>query len=639
MGAAQSRYHTVYDGWKQDPEAFWAETARSIDWISPPRRVFDPGQGAYGAWFPDATCNTAANCLDRHIAAGRGDQDAIIYDSPITGSKGRLTYAELKREVDLLAHAIRGFGLVKGDRAILYMPMVPEAAIAMLACARLGVVHSVVFGGFAAHELATRIDDATPKMILSASCGIEPGRVVQYKPLLDRAIAEAHHQVETTLILQRPQATAELMSGRDHDWAETRASLIAQDAGPIEPVAVAATDPLYILYTSGTTGKPKGVVRDNGGHMVALHWSMGALYGMEAGEVFWAASDVGWVVGHSYIVYAPLLKGCTTLIYEGKPVGTPDPGAFWRVISEYRVKVLFTAPTAFRAIRKEDSKAEHLAHHDLGGFRALFLAGERADPDTVKWAEEILKVPVIDHWWQTETGWAIAGNPLGLGVLPVKHGSPTVPMPGYEVHILDEAGKPVEAGKMGSIAVKLPLPPSCLPTLWQADERFRSSYLTEFPGYYNTSDAGYRDADGYLFIMGRTDDIINVAGHRLSTGAMEEVLASHPAVAECAVIGAKDSLKGEVPLGFVVMKSGLNTPPETVEKECVGRVRDQIGPVAAFKTAIVVQRLPKTRSGKILRGTMKKIADGDAWSMPATIDDPAILDEIAQALAAKHKAG
>ncbi|MBN8533922.1 MAG: propionyl-CoA synthetase [Rhizobiales bacterium] len=635
MASEQGGYQAVYDGWKSNPEGFWRAEAAHLDWIRAPEAIFDAKSGAYGRWFPDAICNTAANCLDRHIAAGRGDQLALIYDSPITGSGSKLTYAQLKREVDLLAHAIRGFGLEKGDRAILYMPMVPEAAIAMLACARLGVIHSVVFGGFAAHELATRIDDAKPKLILSASCGIEPGRVVAYKPLLDRAIEEASHKVETCIVLQRPQVQAELVAGRDHDWAELRDNLVTQGAGPVEAVPLQATDPLYVLYTSGTTGKPKGVVRDNGGHMVALHYSMHALYGMKPGEVFWAASDVGWVVGHSYIVYAPLLMGCTTVLYEGKPVGTPDPGAFWRVIAEHDVKVLFTAPTAFRAIRKEDPKAEHLARYDVKGLKALFLAGERADPDTVKWAEDILKVPVIDHWWQTETGWAIAGNPLGLGMLPVKHGSPTVPMPGYDVQILDEAGKPVEAGKMGSIAIRLPLPPSCLPTLWNADERFRSSYLTEFPGYYNTSDAGYRDADGYLFIMGRTDDIINVAGHRLSTGGMEEVLASHPAVAECAVIGAKDNLKGEVPVGFVVLKSGTNAASETIERECVGLVRDRIGPVAAFKTAIIVNRLPKTRSGKILRGTMKKIADGDAWSMPATIDDPAILEEIARVLELK----
>lgn len=626
------RYHQVYSGWQADPEGFWREAARSLDWIRAPEQVFDPGAGTFGRWFPDALCNTSQNCLDRHVAAGRGDQPALIYDSPVTDSKRVLTYSELLREVEILAHGLKRFGIGKGDVAIIYMPMIPEAVIAMLACARVGAIHSVVFGGFAAHELATRIDDARPKIILAASCGIEPGRVVAYKPLLDRAIEEAQHKPETCLVLQRPQAEASMKPGRDHDWNEMRADIAASGAGAFPPEPMLATDPLYILYTSGTTGKPKGVLRDNGGHMVALHWSMGALYGVETGDVYWAASDVGWVVGHSYIVYGPLLKGCTTVVYEGKPVGTPDPGAFWRMISEYKVKVLFTAPTAFRAIRKEDPEAKHLAKYDLSGFKALFLAGERADPDTVRWAEEQLKVPVIDHWWQTETGWCIVGNPLGLGLLPVKHGSPTVPMPGYDVQIVDEAGQPIEAGRMGSIVVKLPLPPGCFPTLWQADERFRESYLAEFPGYYKTADAGYRDENGYLFIMGRTDDIINVAGHRLSTGGMEEVLAGHPSVAECAVIGAKDNLKGEVPVGFVVLKAGTNTSHDVIARECVARVRDQIGPVAAFKTALVVNRLPKTRSGKILRGTMKKIADGDAWTMPATIDDPAILDEISAVL-------
>ncbi len=634
-----SRYHEVYAGWRQDPEGFWREAAAALDWITPPTTIFDSQAGVYGRWFPDGVCNTSVNCLDRHVAAGRGEQPALIYDSPLAGTKRVLTYAELLNEVELLGHVLKRFGVAKGDRVILYMPMVPEAVVAMLACARIGAVHSVVFGGFAAHELATRIDDATPKLILAASCGIEPGRVVHYKPLLDRAIEEAQHKPEACLILQRPQEKAALVEGRDFDWMAQRDALETEGVGPLAPEPLAATDPLYILYTSGTTGKPKGVVRDTGGHMVALHWSMGALYGIEAGDVYWAASDVGWVVGHSYIVYAPLLKGATSVLYEGKPVGTPDPGAFWRVISEHKVKVLFTAPTAFRAIRKDDPNAEHLARYDLSGFKALFLAGERADPDTVKWAEAILKVPVIDHWWQTETGWCIAGNPLGLGILPVKHGSPSVPMPGHDVHILDETGKPVEPGKMGSIAIKLPLPPGCLPTLWNAEERFISAYLTEFPGYYTTSDAGYCDAQGYLFIMGRTDDIINVAGHRLSTGGMEEVLASHPAVAECAVIGAKDSLKGEVPLGFVVLKAGVNTGHDEIGKQCVRLVRERIGPVAAFKTALVVNRLPKTRSGKILRGTMKKIADGDAWTMPATIDDPAVLDEIALALKAGHQAG
>ncbi len=628
--SAQSRYHTTYRSWQADPEGFWAAAAREIDWIKPPQRIFDAGAGAYGRWFPDATCNTCFNAVDRHVPT-RGAQAAIIYDSPVTGSQRTITYAELQREVAALAAVIQAQGVGKGDRVIIYMPMIPEAAFAMLACARIGAIHSVVFGGFAAAELATRIDDATPRLILAASCGIEGAKVVAYKPLLDGAIEIAKHKPEACLVFQRPQAQAALVAGRDHDWTE--AVTAAKAEGRLAPCAeVAATDPLYVLYTSGTTGKPKGVVRDNGGHMVALKWSMQNLYGIAPGEVFWAASDVGWVVGHSYIVYAPLLHGCTSILYEGKPVGTPDPGAFWRVISEHGVAALFTAPTAFRAIKKEDPGAEHLKRYELGTFRTLFLAGERADPDTVKWAEDILKVPVIDHWWQTETGWCIVGNPVGLGQLPVKHGSPTVPMPGYDVQIVDEAAKPVAAGKMGSIVVKLPLPPGAFPTLWQAEERFRESYLAEFPGFYKTADAGFRDADGYLYIMGRTDDIINVAGHRLSTGAMEEVLSGHPAVAECAVIGVADSLKGEVPCGFVVLKAGVTQTPAEIEKELIKRVRDEIGPVAAFKLAVTVARLPKTRSGKILRGTMKKIADGQDWTMPATIDDPAILGEIESAL-------
>ncbi|PSC07000.1 propionyl-CoA synthetase [Alsobacter soli] len=628
-----SRYHETYAQWKADPQAFWAEAANAIDWIKPADKVFDPSQGAYGRWFAGAECNTCWNAVDRH-AANRGDTLALIYDSPVTGSKRTLTYAELKDEVATLAAVIADMGVAKGDRVIIYMPMIPEAVVAMLACARIGAIHSVVFGGFAAKELATRLDDAAPKLVLAASCGIEPNRVVQYKPLLDEAIALASNKPASVLLLQRRQCEAAMQPGRDYDWAALVAK--ARAAGKqADCVPVLATDPLYVLYTSGTTGKPKGVVRDNGGNMVALAWSMTNLYGVAPGEVFWAASDVGWVVGHSYIVYAPLLAGCTTVVYEGKPVGTPDPGAFWRMISEHKIKVLFTAPTAFRAIKKEDPKAEHLKRYDMGGFRALFLAGERADPDTVQWAEDILKVPVIDHWWQTETGWAIAGNPLGLGQLPVKHGSPTVAMPGYDVQIVDEGGKPVMPNQMGSIVVKLPLPPGCLPTLWHADDRFKESYLAAYPGYYNTSDAGFMDEDGYLFIMGRTDDIINVAGHRLSTGGMEEVLASHPDVAECAVIGVKDSLKGEQPCGFVVLKAGVNRSPLEIEKEIVQLVRDRIGPVAAFKIAITVNRLPKTRSGKILRGTMKKIADGDEWSMPATIDDPAVLDEIARALEGK----
>ena len=630
----QSRYPEVYGAWERDPEAFWAEAAREIDWIRKPSRIFDPQAGVYGHWFPDATCNTCYNALDRHVNNGRADQTAIIYDSPITGAKAKFTYAQVLDEVKALGAVLQEMGVVKGDRVILYMPMIPEAVFGMLACARIGAIHSVVFGGFAAKELATRIDDSAPKVILAASCGIEPGRVVAYKPLLDQAIELSKAKPQSVLVVQRPQAQASMIEGRDHDWAQAVAK--ARDEGRAAPcVEVAATDPLYVLYTSGTTGIPKGVVRDNGGYMVALKWSMQNLYGVKPGEVFWTASDVGWVVGHSYLVYGPLLHGATSILDEGKPIGTPDAGAFWRVISEHGAMALFTAPTAFRAIRKEDPDAVLLKKYDLSKLRTLFLAGERADPDTVKWAEDVLGVPVIDHWWQTETGWPIVANPVGLGALPVKHGSPTVPMPGYRVDIVDEAAKPVPNGQMGSIVIKLPLPPGCLPTLWQHDDRMRDSYLTEFPGYYKTADAGFKDADGYLYIMGRTDDIINVAGHRLSTGGMEEVLASHPAVAECAVIGIKDELKGEAPCGFVVLKTGVAKSPLEIEKELVGLVRDKIGPVAAFKIAITVARLPKTRSGKILRGTMKKIADGDAWTPPATIDDPAILDEIAAALQLK----
>ncbi len=631
--AAKSAYHEVYGQWRENPEAFWGKAAEEIDWFSPPDRIFDKEAGIYGRWFTGATCNTCHNAVDRHVAT-RGDQAAIVYDSPMAQVKRVVTYRELRDEVSVLAAVLRDLGVEKGDRVLIYMPMIPEALFAMLACARLGAVHSVVFGGFAAKELATRIDDARPKVLLAASCGLEPGRVVAYKPLLDGAIALASHTPDACLVFQREQGRGELLAGRDHDWAEVVA--MAKAAGKsTECVPVAATDPLYVLYTSGTTGKPKGVVRDNGGHMVALKWTMRNHYGIEPGEAFWAASDIGWVVGHSYIVYAPLLHGCTTIVYEGKPVGTPDAGAFWRVIAEHGVVSLFTAPTAFRAIRKEDPEAKLLKDYDLSRFRTLFLAGERADPDTVQWAERILGVPVIDHWWQTETGWPIVGNPLGLGMLPVKHGSPTVPMPGYDVRILDEGGREVGPNEMGSVVVRLPLPPGCLPTLWHADDRFRESYLEAYPGYYSTSDAGFVDEDGYLFIMGRTDDIINVAGHRLSTGGMEEVLAAHPAVAECAVIGVKDALKGEVPCGFVVLKSGISTSPLEVEKELVALVREKIGPVAAFKLAVTVGRLPKTRSGKILRATMKKIADGDEWTVPATIDDPAVLDEIAQALNSK----
>ena len=626
-----SRYHDVYDGWQKDPQAFWAAAARDIDWIEPPKVILDEKAGVYGHWFPDATCNTCFNAIDRHVRDGRANQKAIIYDSPVTGAKRAITYGELLDEVETLAAVLRDFNVGKGDRVIVYMPMVPEAVVGMLACARIGAIHSVVFGGFAARELATRIDDARPKLILAASCGIEPGRVVHYKPLLDQAIELSANKPRSVLLLQRAESRASMIAGRDHDWADTVAS--ARASGQRAPcVALKATDPLYVLYTSGTTGVPKGVVRDNGGHMVALKWSMKNLYGVEPGEVFWAASDIGWVVGHSYIVYGPLLHGATTILYEGKPVGTPDAGAFWRMIEEHEIVALFTAPTAFRAIKKEDSNAEFLKKYSTKSLRTLFLAGERADPDTVQWAERILGVPVIDHWWQTETGWCIVGNPVGLGQLPVKHGSPTVPMPGYDVRIVDESARPVADGKMGSIVVKLPLPPGALPTLWQNDARMKESYLDEFPGYYKTADAGYRDADGYLYIMGRTDDIINVAGHRLSTGGMEEVLASHPDVAECAVIGIKDDLKGEAPCGFIVLKSGVTRPPAEIEKEIVALVRNKIGPVAAFKIAVAVGRLPKTRSGKILRGTMKKIADHDEWSMPATVDDPAIFDEIGAAL-------
>jgi propionyl-CoA synthetase len=629
-----SRYHEVYARAQRDPAGFWADAAQAIDWFEPPRGVFDPAAGIYGRWFVGGVCNTCFNAVDRHVAGGRGGQAAIIYDSPVTQTRRTISYAELLTEVKALAAVLRDFGIGKGDRVIIYMPMVPEAAFAMLACARIGAIHSVVFGGFAAKELATRIDDAKPKLILSASCGIEPGRIVDYKPLLDQAIALAQSKPEACLILQRPQAPAALISGRDFDWASLRADAIAANKS-VDCVPVLATDPLYILYTSGTTGVPKGVVRDNGGHLVALKWSMPNLYGIEPGEVYWSASDVGWVVGHSYIVYAPLLHGCTTILYEGKPVGTPDAGAFWRVISEHGAVALFTAPTAFRAIKKEDPQAKLIARYDLSKFRTLFLAGERADPDTVKWAENVLKVPVIDHWWQTETGWCIAGNPVGLGALPVKYGSAAVPMPGYQVDIVDEACKPVGANKIGSIVIKLPLPPANLPTLWQQDDRFKESYLAEFAGYYKTADAGFKDEDGYVYVMSRTDDIINVAGHRLSTGGIEEVLASHPDVAECAVIGIKDELKGEVPCGFVVLKAGVERSPADIESEIVRLVREKIGPVAAFKLALTVARLPKTRSGKILRGTMKKIADGEVWSMPATIDDPAILDEIGGALKEK----
>lgn len=624
-----SGYPAVYESWKRAPEEFWAEAAKQIEWSKPFTKTFDPEQGTYGRWFVGGECNTCHNAIDRQIAEGRGDQLAIIYDSPITGTQKKFTYQQVLEEVSAVAAILLDNGVKKGDRVIIYMPMVPEAAFAMLACARLGAIHSVVFGGFAARELAIRIDDAKPDVIISASCGIEPGRVVSYKPLLDEAIELADYKVKCCLVLQREQLTASLIEGRDLDMKK---AMDVARGRVVDCVPVKATDPLYVLYTSGTTGVPKGVVRDNGGHMVSLKWTMSAIYDVKPGEVFWGASDVGWVVGHAYIVYAPLIHGCTTILFEGKPIGTPDAGVFWRVIEEHKVVSLFTAPTAFRAIKKEDPQGELIKNYDLSNFRTLFLAGERADPDTIIWAQDHLKVPVIDHWWQTETGWTIAGNPVGLGQLPVVLGSPTVTMPGYDLQVLDDNGHAVETGTLGNIVLKLPLPPGALPTLWQNDERFIESYLSEFPGYYQTSDAGYVDENGYVYIMARTDDIINVAGHRLSTGGMEEVVAGHPDVAECAVVGIADKLKGQVPAGFVIINSGVSRPVEEIEKEIVKLVREKIGPVAAFKQVCAVKRLPKTRSGKILRATIRSIADGEEFKVPATIDDPAILDEIAEVL-------
>ncbi len=620
-----STYSDVYANWQADPEAFWAEAAQAVDWTRAPQTVLDDSDAPLYRWFADAEANTCHNALDRHVAAGRGAQAAIIYDSPVTDTKARVTYAELLDQVSRLAGVLAARSVGKGDRVVIYMPMVPEALVAMLACARIGAVHSVVFGGFAANELAVRINDAAPKAVLSASCGIEGKRVIAYKPLLDEAIDLSDHKPDFTVVLQRPQAEAAMVDGRDLDWAD---AVVA--AEPVGCTRVGGADPLYILYTSGTTGQPKGVVRHSGGHMVALLWTMKHLYNVEAGDVFWAASDVGWVVGHSYICYAPLLAGCTTVVFEGKPGGTPDPGTFWRVIEEHRVKVLFTAPTGLRAIKREDPNAEYLKKYDLSGMQALFLAGERADPDTIKWAQTHLGKPVIDHWWQTETGWAIAANPLGIEELPTKPGSPAVPMPGYAIDILDDAGKPVPSGTLGAIAIRLPLPPGTLPTLWNAEGRFRKSYLDAFPGYYETGDAGMVDEDGYIYIMARTDDVINVAGHRLSTGAMEEVLSSHPDVAECAVIGISDKLKGQSPLGLVCLNAGAARDEAEIEAECIALVRKEIGPVAAFKKCLVVDALPKTRSGKILRGTMVSIADGTPWKMPATIDDTSVLDAIAE---------
>ncbi len=622
-------YKDTYAAWQQNPEGFWLQAAEAIDWVKAPSKALFAENAPLYEWFKDAEVNTCWNAVDRHVEAGRGAQLAIIHDSPITHSTKGITYAELQARVASLAGALRAKGVEKGDRVIIYMPMIPEALEAMLACARLGAIHSVVFGGFAAHELAVRIDDAKPKAIIAASCGLEPGRVVHYKPLLDKAIDESKHKPSFTVIFQREQEVAKLTEGRDFAW-----HTFQYGVEPAECVPVSGDHPAYILYTSGTTGQPKGVVRPTAGHLVALNWTMKAIYNIDAGDVFWAASDVGWVVGHSYICYAPLIAGATTIVFEGKPVGTPDAGTFWRVIQNHKVKSFFTAPTALRAIKREDPNGELIGEYNLRSLTALYLAGERADPDTVKWAQRLLDVPVVDHWWQTETGWAIAANPLGIEVLETKIGSPSVPMPGYDVQVLDEGGHPVPSGTLGAIAIKLPLPPGTLPGLWNAEERFKKSYLLQFPGYYETGDAGFIDEDGYLYIMARTDDVINVAGHRLSTGAMEEVLASHPDVAECAVIGVSDTLKGQVPMGFLCLNKGCTRTPADVIKDCVNLVRDQIGPVAAFKLACVIDRLPKTRSGKILRATMVKIADGQEFKAPATIDDPAILDEIAVALKA-----
>jgi len=623
MAAYAEAYRRALD----NPEGFWGEAAAAIDWDRRWDRVLDDGNAPFFRWFAGGRLNTCFNALDRHVAAGHGDRIALIHDSPVTGTVRRFTYAELTGRVARFAGAMRGLGVGAGDRVVIYMPMVPEAAIAMLACARLGAVHSVVFGGFAAPELAARIDDCEPTLVVSASCGIEVSRIVAYKPLLDTALGLAKHKVPATVVLQRPQCEAAMTPGRDHDWAALEAA-----AEPAGCVPAAATDPLYILYTSGTTGQPKGIVRDQGGHAVALAWSMAAIYGVKPGEVMWTASDVGWVVGHSYIVYGPLLAGCTSVMYEGKPVGTPDAGAYWRVVEQHGVSVLFTAPTAFRAIKREDPEGRLLAGRDLSKFRALFLAGERCDPATLGWAERLLNVPVIDHWWQTETGWPICANPLGLEPMPVKPGSPTRPMPGWDVRALGPDGHEMPRGEIGALACRLPMPPGAAPTLWRADARFRSAYLADYPGFYKTGDAGLVDEDGYVFVMSRVDDVINVAGHRLSTGQIEEVLAGHPDVAECAVIGVADDLKGQVPLGLLVLKAGVTRPQEAILAEAVQRVRDGIGPVAAFKTAMIVDRLPKTRSGKILRGTMARIADSLPFAVPATIDDPAILDEIRAAL-------
>jgi propionyl-CoA synthetase len=626
---AMGRYHDAYRRSLEDPAGFWADQSAVIDWFRKPRQVLDVSRAPFYSWFPDGVLNTCYNALDRHVASGRADQTALIYDSPVTGAKSTYTYARLLEEVAAFAGALRLLGVGKGDRVVIYMPMVPEAVVAMLACARIGAVHSVVFGGFAANELAARIDDAEPVVIVSASCGVEPTRIVEYKPLLDRAIEMSRHQPSRCVVLQREQAPASLMPERDLVWDD---AMRAGSSDPAACVKVDATDPLYVLYTSGTTGRPKGIVRDNGGHAVALAWSLTNIYDIRAGQIWFTASDVGWVVGHSYIVYAPLICGATTVLYEGKPVGTPDAGAFWRVVSEYGVEGLFTAPTAFRAIKKADPDGSLIASYDISSLRNLFLAGERLDPDTYEWATKMLGVPVIDHWWQTETGWPIAANLRGLDPMPIKPGSPSVPVPGYDVHILDEHGREVPAGEDGAIALRLPLPPGTLPTLWGADDRYRASYLSTYEGFYLSGDGGHVDKDGYLYVMGRTDDVINVAGHRLSTGSMEAVLAQHPAVAECAVIGVHDQLKGQLPRGFVVLKSGAEVDEDALAEELIAAVRNQIGPVAVFKDVTVVPGLPKTRSGKILRKTMREIADGRKAQVPSTIEDPDVLAKLTPSL-------
>jgi len=625
------RYEEAFRRSLADPQGFWGEAANAIDWYSEPAAVLDSSNPPFYRWFADGVLNTCFNAVDRHVRDGRGEQAALIYDSPVTGAFATFSYRQLLDEVARFAGVLTSLGTAAGDRVVIYLPMIPEAVVAMLACARIGAVHSVVFGGFAAHELAIRIDDATPKVVVSASCGIEASRIVAYKPILDRALRLSRHQPEQCVILQRPQALADLTAGRDLDWAQAMAG-----AEPVPCVWLRATDPLYILYTSGTTGKAKGVVRDNGGHAVALRWSMEHIYDAGPGDVYWAASDVGWVVGHSYIVYAPLLTGCTTVLYEGKPVGTPDAGAFWRMIAEHRINVLFTAPTAFRAIKKEDPAGALTRKYDLSSLRYLFLAGERLDPETFRWASDLLRIPVIDHWWQTETGWPIAANPMGLEPMPAKAGSPTMPVPGYDVRVVDSSGADVPAGTSGEIVLRLPLPPGCLPTLWGDDQRFVDSYMSRYPGAYVTGDGGFRDGDGYLYVMGRIDDVINVAGHRLSTGEMEEVLAGHPAVAECAVIAVHDELKGSVPRAFVVLKAGTDAAPDDLSGELVALIRDQIGPVASLRKVDIVPALPKTRSGKILRKTMRGIADGNDEPVPATIEDPAVLDALRLVLRGEH---